>query len=811
MMKTAILSRTFILLRILLYISISQIISGQTIENNYITIRFDKENGQLYGYRKDGQVLFAGNVNGVTTPDGTYTSESRNYRYTVRRVIDDNKIPELLIYGKDKKKSLDFVNRISLPEKTRAIQFEVTYTNVSGRDINVRSLTPVRLTGQNGAGLYFKNARKCLTNGAMYYDAGMICDLDKPCIKPEYYGETKGGVPVDTALTSNPRTILSWWNTALFNDYNTESISAGYLLNENSLGRIQVLKTSDSDLSLIIESVFNPGFVLKESQSISSDKCVLVFGTNPSDALESYACLMADEMKNPAGSIINGWCNWFYTMDSFDENEILKNAEFAARELKPYGLEYIQIDEGYQRLHGEWHANNRFPHGLKWFCDQVKALGLKPGIWIAPFIISENTDVFKQHPDWLLKDNKGEPARVGPWPSTDTEWYRTETPKRYCLDISHPDAERWFTDLIDTIVNNWGFEMIKVDFVAWSVFSATQFCDPGVTPAMMYRKSMKIMRMTAGDKCHILDCGPGQVSGGYINSMRVEYDQNYGYAGDAWKQYFGGYSCSAAAAGKRYFFHNKAWINDIDHVCIDLLPEINAEAAATLVGLSGGNLISGDRLMNLSRTKTEILKKIFPSTIEQEIPVDLLENDPQRVFSCHVEKEFGSWDLIAFFNPDQERSITVKYDLKRLRIDDTKSYLCFDFWKERFAGEVSGNIEVTVDPGSVVLYSLHEKTSYPQILSTNRHIKQGAVELESEYYDIDAGTLSARSVSPPGTSHSVYVYLPDGYGWAPADRKVFEYQTNYTIRRVDENILRVDVFFNDTNVIDWIINFKEIK
>ncbi|MFZ5518022.1 MAG: alpha-galactosidase [Candidatus Zhuqueibacterota bacterium] len=778
----------------------------QTIGNHHFKVTFDKRTGFLSAEKKDGQLLFSGCVNAVISECEIYTSDSRNYTYHVERLTRDGQDRELLISGKDRRKRLDFKNRILLRNDIPAIQFEVVYRNVSSHDISVGSAVPIRLIDAQSGRLHFRNANQCLTNGAMYYDAGKIHDFNEPYVKPEPYGETKGGVWLDHGLDGHGTTIQSWWNISIFNGYQQESLAIGYLHNVNSLGRIQVLKNNDQHVSLSVESVFNPGFILKKSHEISSDKCAVVLGADPYAALEMYADMMAGEMNKPEAHIVNGWCNWFYTLDDFDEDEILRNAEFAARELKPYGLEYIQIDEGFQTAHGQWQGNKKFPHGLKWLCDRIKEFGLKPGIWIAPFVISENTHVFRDHPEWLVKDEDGNPVRIGPWPSENTDWYKNETPRRYCLDMTHPYAEQWFTNLVDTIVNHWGFEMMKIDFVAWTNFSARRFTNPAATPAQVYQKAMQIIRTVAGDRCHILDCGPGNVSAGFINSMRVEYDQNYG-TDAAWTQYFVGNSCSAGAAGKRYFYHDKVWTNDIDHVCMDLLSLPKAQAVATLIGLSGGNVMSGDRLMNLSPAKLDVLKKILPATIEQGKPVDLLDSDPQTVFACRVKRDFGQWDVIAFFNPDLEKSVTRKFDFGRLMLDDTKTYLCFDFWNERFVGEVTKTIEVTIPPGSVSLFSLREKTAYPRIIATNRHVKQGAVEIAETHFDSLSHVLHGTSISPEGSSHSVYVYLPAMYDWFPGNGKIYEYNKNYAIRRVENNVLRIDLQFAGTDTVEWAVNF----
>ena len=107
---------------------------------------------------------------------------------------------------------------------------------------------------------------------------------------------------------------------------------------------------------------------------------------------------------------------------------------------------------------------------MKRLAGDISSRGLKPGLWLAPFVISENTEVYREHKDWLLKNPDGSLKRIGPWPSEDTDWFRDEKPGRYCLDITHPGAEKWFKDLIDTVVNSWGYRMLKIDFVAWTVF-----------------------------------------------------------------------------------------------------------------------------------------------------------------------------------------------------------------------------------------------------------------------------------------------------------------------------------------------------
>jgi hypothetical protein len=362
---------------------------------------------------------------------------------------------------------------------------------------------------------------------------------------------------------------------------------------------------------------------------------------------------------------------------------------------------------------------------------------------------------------------------------------------------------------MDKIANEWGYDMIKIDFVAWSLLSAHHFYDPAITPAQAYRNGYEIIRSAIGDKKHLLDCGPGNVSNGIIDSMRIELDQNYGYSKDVWKQYFQDPSCSSAAAAKRYYFHNRTWTNDADHICINLLSPIQAQAAATIIALSGGNAISGDRLTSLDATRLEILKKVFPSYGEAARPADLFDSDLPSVFVLKVKKQFAEWTILGFFNASLTESIEKRLPLNRLWLDPGKTYLAYNFWEEKFSGEVTGEISVSIKPGSVVLLSLHEKSGIPQFISTSRHVNQGAVELENINWNPDLKTLSGISTGPVHSSHCVEVYLPEPHPWGQGGSSLYHDFDSYSLKMVDDHIIRVHLNFANSERIGWEINMEK--
>lgn len=751
------------------------------ISSDFLEIAFDPATGQFTGRRTDGALLFREVAAGARTRDRYRRADEPAYRHSIEteRVRDDLGEGQVLrIRSTDEERQLDFEVRARLDDGRPAVLLEVGCRNASPKPLVVEHLDPIR--GPGGI-LAWPDTSKVLTNGPSYTDPGRVIELD-----PAKDGE-----------------VRSWWNLALFRGYDREGLVAGQLDNRNGLGQVIVRRLGEAAFRLGAECLLAPNFELPPGQRIHSGRFLITVAPDPYTALESFADLMGRALGARTRSVVNGWCDWFFAFEHITEDEMVRNAEYAARHLKPYGLEYIQVDEGYQRWHGDWEGNDRFPHGMKWLADRIRSLGLKPGIWIAPYVISEPAEVFREHPEWLLHRADGRLQRVGPWPSEDSDWARGENPRRYGLDLTHPGAAAWLADLFDTVANRWGYDMVKVDFVEWSLLAAERYHEPTVSRAAAYRKGFEIMRRALGPDRHLQDCGPGPVTVGLLDSMRIELDQNYGFRQQAWKQYFLESASSAPAAAKRYYFHRRTWINDADHVCLNLLSLSQARAAATLIALTGGNVISGDRLTDLDASRLEILQKAFPSWGEAARPVDLFDSDRPGVFAVRIAKPWGEWTVAGFFNADETAPLERVLPLNRLWLDPRKTYLAYDFWSERLHGEFTGELRIRVEPESVLLLVLHEKQGVPQVLSADRHLLQGAWELGEVSWKGDRQTLSGVSLGPPNTAHNVTVFLPEPVRWRQGGPFLYHDFPGYTLKMTSEHLLRVRVRFADTNRVAW--------
>ena len=128
---------------------------------------------------------------------------------------------------------------------------------------------------------------------------------------------------------------------------------------------------------------------------------VVCFDESPTaSALERYANICVEnELKMPQLDTRSpvGWCSWYELYGDVKESDILRNVELLISHPE-LGVEFVQLDDGYQAAIGDWlSCNRKFPHGLKAVAKHIQAHGFKAGIWVAPFLAGHSSTIFKRH------------------------------------------------------------------------------------------------------------------------------------------------------------------------------------------------------------------------------------------------------------------------------------------------------------------------------------------------------------------------------------------------------------------------------
>ncbi|MGN1164656.1 MAG: glycoside hydrolase family 36 protein [Candidatus Ornithospirochaeta sp.] len=204
---------------------------------------------------------------------------------------------------------------------------------------------------------------------------------------------------------------------------------------------------------------------------------------------------------------IAGYSSWYNRYQDISEETILEDLEGAKRILKEGDL--FQIDDGWEESVGDWTPDRKkFPSGMKAMVDKIHASGFRAGLWLAPFVAEENSAVFKDHKDWLLK-------RDGIGYKCGCNWSGF-----WALDIDDEDFRNYLEDTFRKVFDEWGFDLVKLDFL----YGASPFAKDGESRSGRMFRGMEFLRTLCRDKL-ILGCGVPVMAGfGLTDYSRVSCD-----------------------------------------------------------------------------------------------------------------------------------------------------------------------------------------------------------------------------------------------------------------------------------------------
>lgn len=214
---------------------------------------------------------------------------------------------------------------------------------------------------------------------------------------------------------------------------------------------------------------------------------------------------------------LTGYTSWYNYFQKIDENIILRDLKGLSRVRESVNI--FQIDDGYEPFVGDWldYNGKDFPNGMKTIADAVHREGYLAGIWLAPFNVQRGKSrILKEHPDWLIRNPDGKP-QLGcvAWGGA------------YTLDIYNPEVREHLKKVFDTVLNDWGYDMVKLDFL----YSQCRTPRDNKTRGTIMCEAMDFLRECVGDKL-ILGCGvPLGPAFGVVDACRISCDVDLSYGG----------------------------------------------------------------------------------------------------------------------------------------------------------------------------------------------------------------------------------------------------------------------------------------
>lgn len=173
--------------------------------------------------------------------------------------------------------------------------------------------------------------------------------------------------------------------------------------------------------------------------------------------------------EGPRLTLLNNWESTFFSFDEQKLSEILKDT-------KKLGVDLFLLDDGwfankYPRNDdhaglGDWQVNKaKLPDGVGFLVKEAENNGVKFGIWVEPEMVNPKSELYENHPDWVIKQPKRGDYMMR---------------NQLVLDLSNPKVQDFVFGLIDELfTKNPNLAYIKWDcnsviYNAYSVYEKDQ-------------------------------------------------------------------------------------------------------------------------------------------------------------------------------------------------------------------------------------------------------------------------------------------------------------------------------------------------
>lgn len=468
-----------------------------------------------------------------------------------------------------------------------------------------------------------------------------------------------------------------------------------------------------------------------------------------------------------------GWMTWYAVKFDAGEESVLRNVRFQEQYLKKFGADAIWVDwEWYHRdLSGSrddgadtFHPDlKKYPHGMKYVSDEIKKSGFVPALWVGFTNEPAETEFLQKYPDSLLVKKK--------------TWCGT-----YFYDFSHPAYLNEYLPKAMAQVAQWGYEAVKFDTIPIAIYYHEEFhgnmYDPSLSTKEAFRNVVKKTREVIGKDTYMMSCASAD-------------DPHFLWAADlfdggrvggdifAWKDFL----WEGVGKTLRYYpLHNVVLYADPDNVV--LRDEFNtadqAQSRIAFVALAGLPMTFGDDFRVLQQERINLIQKCLPvldihpmdlqriqlpeGTQEERETGHMKGDFPEKrlLVNLAVERPFESYNVVDVFNTSDSTAHVEISPEKDLNLEPG-TFLVFDFMDQSFLGAVSDSIALELKPCESRILSFRRMLDRPQLLSTSRHISQGAAELRDMRWDDATRTLHICSELLAGEPYKIFVYAPDDY------------------------------------------------
>lgn len=422
-------------------------------------------------------------------------------------------------------------------------------------------------------------------------------------------------------------------------------MSYGYIRNENEFELIGSLNERTGYTILYFNLANNEIVIEKDLQGLTLDttseyEVMSLFSQKGEYNAVFDAYFKTLDIGKPRIKSKCGYTSWYNYFTNINEEVITRDLESLSK--APQKLDIFQIDDGFQTATGDWLSIDavKFPNGLKPLVENIHSKKMLAGLWLAPFAAIKKSELFKTHKDWFIKDHRGLLLAAG------ANWGGF-----YALDIYNPEVREYLKKVFDTVLNEWGFDMVKLDFL----YAACIIPYNDKTRGEIMCDAMDLIRECCGDKL-VLGCGvPLFPAFGKVDFCRIGCDVSLNWTR---KSYFCrfhredvGTENTLMSTIFRRHLDGRAFVNDPDVYLLregNLRLTMGQKAIIAKINKLFGNLLfisdniaeyTDEQMAIFNDTIAPCKKQILDAkyVAENNVYVKYLENGVEKEFTFNIK------------------------------------------------------------------------------------------------------------------------------------------------------------------------------
>ena len=220
-----------------------------------------------------------------------------------------------------------------------------------------------------------------------------------------------------------------------------------------------------------------------------------LLGGRLEDCVERYLELCGITCRE--ATPIVGYTSWYRHYQDIDAETLMSDLAGEAKvidDCETSGVDVLfQIDDGYAKV-GDWleYDESRFPEGLVPLAEAAHEHGMLAGLWLAPFMCERKSRLFAERPEWLLRDERGRLVEAG------GNWSGA-----YALDLRMPEVRDHIAKVLATVTDDWGFDLLKLDFL----YAACLEAHDNMNRGQLMADALDFLRECVGEDVRLLLCG----------------------------------------------------------------------------------------------------------------------------------------------------------------------------------------------------------------------------------------------------------------------------------------------------------------